>query len=70
MPSHLRRRSRGCENAYCYATKENEFFPIHNPYSFLKSKNQLDSKVATLEKMKGNAVVTIPMRRQREIAPI
>ncbi|PYK10222.1 MAG: hypothetical protein DME65_10525 [Verrucomicrobia bacterium] len=37
-------------------------------FSFLKSKNQLDSKVATLEKMKGNAVVTTPMWRQREIA--
>jgi len=37
-------------------------------FFFLKIKNQPHSKVAMLEKMKGNVVVTIPMRRQRQIA--
>ena len=31
MPaSHLRCRSRGCENACYHATKQNEFFPVHS----------------------------------------
>jgi hypothetical protein len=36
VPSHLRRRSRGCENTYGYATKENDFFRVHNFVPFKK----------------------------------
>jgi hypothetical protein len=36
VPSHLRRRSRSCENACCYATKENDFFRVHNFVPFPK----------------------------------
>jgi hypothetical protein len=34
--SHLRRRSRACENTCCYATKENDFFRVHNFVPFKK----------------------------------
>jgi len=33
---HLRRRSRGCENACYHTTKENEFFPVHSAIRFNK----------------------------------
>ena len=33
---HLRRRSRGCENACSHATKENEFSPVHSVIGFKK----------------------------------
>jgi hypothetical protein len=33
---HLRRGSRGCENAYYHATKENEFSPVHSVIGFKK----------------------------------
>ena len=39
-------------------------FPFN---SLLKSKNQLASKVANLPRLKGDAVVTIPIRRQEQI---
>jgi hypothetical protein len=34
VPSHLRRRSRGRENARYHATEENEFFRVHNFMGF------------------------------------
>jgi hypothetical protein len=36
VSSHLRRRTRCCQNACCYATKENDFFRVHNFVPFLK----------------------------------
>jgi len=36
VASHLRRRSRGCENACYHITKENEFFPVHSVIGFKK----------------------------------
>ena len=45
-----------------------QFITLFPSNSLLKSKNQLDSKVAMLEKIKGNDRVTSLMRRQREIA--
>src|SRR4029077_1957103 len=37
-PPHLRHRSRGCENACCRATKENEFSPVHSVIGFQRFK--------------------------------
>src|SRR6266436_1262494 len=59
--SHLRRRSRACENACCYATKENDFFRVHNFVPFLKIEPVRDLKVLPLPHLDGNAVVTIPV---------
>src|SRR6266480_4164175 len=61
VPSHLRRRSRCCENACYYATKKNDFFRVHNFVPFLKIEPVRILKVSPLPHLKGNAVVTIPM---------
>jgi hypothetical protein len=45
-----------------------QFITLFPSNSLLKIRNQLDSNVAMLEKTKGNAVVTISMRRQGQIA--
>jgi len=36
VASHLRRPSRGCENACYHVTKKNEFFPAHSVIGFKK----------------------------------
>lgn len=36
VTSHLRRRSRGCENTCCYATKVNDSFQVHDFVPFQK----------------------------------
>src|SRR6266705_3237947 len=61
VPSHLRRRGRCCENARCYATKENDLFRVHNFVPFLKIEPVRILKVSPLPHLDGNAVVTIPM---------
>src|SRR5205823_11789358 len=38
VPPHLRRGSRGCENACYHATKENEFSPVHSVIGFQRLK--------------------------------
>jgi len=67
VPSHLRPRSRGCENTCYHATKENEFSPVHSVIGFQRLKPP-DSKVAALEKIKGNERVTNapPLGRLRQ----
>jgi hypothetical protein len=63
VPSHLRRRSRGCENACYCETKENEFFPVHSVIRFKKLNPVVIQKYRLCRIGKGNAVVTISMRR-------
>jgi len=69
MSSH-RRRSRGCENACCYATRENEFFRVHNFVPFLKIEPVRIWKVSPFPHLKGNAVVTIPMQCSNSAGPL
>src|SRR5947208_15765650 len=61
MPPHLRRRSRGCENACYHATKENEFSPVHSVIGF-KKLNPSGFEKYRRSRIEGNAVVTFGAR--------
>jgi hypothetical protein len=67
--SHLRCRWRQRGEAQCHATKKNEFFQFIT-FFLSKDSNPRDSKVATLEKIKGNDPVTFPLRQPTEIARV
>jgi hypothetical protein len=57
VPPHLRRRSRGCENACYHAAKENEFSPVHSVIAF-KKLNPSGFEKYRRSRIGGNAVVT------------
>ena len=68
MHPHLRRRSRGCENACYHATEENEFSPVHRAKRPKRLKPLRGFKVAALEKVKGNDRITIVPLQRRAIS--
>jgi hypothetical protein len=63
VPAHLRLRNRGCENAWCHATKENEFSPVHR---FLKIETPRIRKLQ--HKIKGIDRVTFSLRETATLA--
>ena len=72
VPPHLRRRSRGCENACYHATKENEFSPVHSVIGF-KKLNPSGFEKYRRSRIGGNAVVTFgapAFGRKRECTPL
>ena len=58
VPPHLRRRSRGCQTACCYATEENKFSPVHSVIAFQRLKPPGLQSCGQLEEIKDNDCVT------------